>query len=443
MALNETPNRLESVFIQRDATNAYYEQINISGSDLMIYHKEDGTLTADKVSVWASKYGIGGGGSTVKVTSADTVANYLASKLVTGSGITLTVLNPGSAETLQITSTGGGVSPGGSYDISSSYASASMWALFATQSSIATSSLFASQSTFTTSSLYALQSTFTTNSLFSSQSTFSTSSIFASQSTFSTSSLYASQSTFATSSIFASQSAFATQSLFATNSLFSSRSFWAESASYASESFSSSYAGTSSHALTASTLLGSIESASFAYTASYALNAAGGESASWASSSISSSYADTASFLLGSIESASYALTASYALNGGSGPGGGGAKSIMLCAAFTPNWTGADDAEIPIPYDSDGVTPVSWSINRFNIRVKYSGSSTSSVSLEKSTGDGEFVPTTLATLYLNSQSYETYTSSLEGIASGEKIRFNVNTLGTAQYWTLTTEINTL
>lgn len=63
MALNPQPNSLESAFIQRDLTNTYYDQINISGSDLIIYHDSDGNLTADKVSIWASHYGIGSGGS--------------------------------------------------------------------------------------------------------------------------------------------------------------------------------------------------------------------------------------------------------------------------------------------------------------------------------------------------------------------------------------------
>lgn len=59
-------------------------------------------------------------------------------------------------------------------------------------------------------------------------------------------------------------------------------------------------------------------SASFAATASYALNALGNASASWASQSISSSYAITASYALNSIggqtNSASYAETASYSV---------------------------------------------------------------------------------------------------------------------------------
>ena len=54
---------LESVHIQRDATNSWYSEVNISGSDLIIYHDETGLLTADNVNIWATKYGIGSGGS--------------------------------------------------------------------------------------------------------------------------------------------------------------------------------------------------------------------------------------------------------------------------------------------------------------------------------------------------------------------------------------------
>jgi len=63
MALDDTPNKLESAWIQRNAQNQYYEQINISGSDLIIYHSSSGEIMADKISVWAAKYGIGSGGS--------------------------------------------------------------------------------------------------------------------------------------------------------------------------------------------------------------------------------------------------------------------------------------------------------------------------------------------------------------------------------------------
>lgn len=63
MALDDTPNKLESAWIQRNTENQYYEQINVSGSDLIVYHSSSGEIQADKISVWAAKYGIGSGGS--------------------------------------------------------------------------------------------------------------------------------------------------------------------------------------------------------------------------------------------------------------------------------------------------------------------------------------------------------------------------------------------
>ena len=42
----------------------------------------------------------------VKASSADTTADYLENKLTAGSGITLTKLNPGADEEIEITSTG-------------------------------------------------------------------------------------------------------------------------------------------------------------------------------------------------------------------------------------------------------------------------------------------------------------------------------------------------
>ena len=55
----EEKNRLESAFFQRDPANGSYHQVNISGSDLIIYHSSSGELTADKISDWVLKYNIG------------------------------------------------------------------------------------------------------------------------------------------------------------------------------------------------------------------------------------------------------------------------------------------------------------------------------------------------------------------------------------------------
>lgn len=118
MAFDDTPSKLQTVFIQRDETNEFYEQVNISGSDLIFYNDESGKLTADRIAVWAIKYGIGGGASAV----------------------------------------------------SSSWSSRSLWASFSTQSVYATESLHSFQSSFTTQSVFATHSSFATQSLFATES---------------------------------------------------------------------------------------------------------------------------------------------------------------------------------------------------------------------------------------------------------------------------------
>jgi hypothetical protein len=128
-----------------------------------------------------------------------------------------------------------------------------------------------------------------------------------------------------------------------------------------------------------------------------------------------------------------HALTASY-----SPPSG---RSIVLCTAYTPTITGADAAEIPIPYSPvDGVTSLLWSIKRLNFRTKTSGNVSSSISIEKSIGNGVFSPNEVGRLILPENSYESFTGSIYTINSGDKIRFNVIELGTSQNWTLTVEI---
>ena len=120
MPYDNTPNRLEAAFVQRDKTNQYYEQVNISGSNLVIYIDETGSLTADRVSVWAAKYGIGSGGSSLSSSwaSSSISASYAgtASYLIGGAGNSM----------------------------SSSWASASLQAQYATQSLYATQSISAS-----------------------------------------------------------------------------------------------------------------------------------------------------------------------------------------------------------------------------------------------------------------------------------------------------------
>lgn len=132
---------------------------------------------------------------------------------------------------------------------------------------------------------------------------------------------------------------------------------------------------------------------------------------------------------------ASYAETASYIAGGGSQT-----KIVVLCSGVTPSDTGPDVSEIPMPYSSDGVTPVTWSFKRFGFRVGASGSLSSSVTFEKSITTSSFSAITLATLTMPTFSYEIFTGSMATIHSGEKIRYNVNHLGDTEYWTLTAEM---
>lgn len=83
MAFDNSPSRLESAHVQRDKTNSYYEQVNITGSDLVIYHDETGSLTADKIGVWATKYGIGIGGVSV---SSSWASQSLSSSIIPYNG---------------------------------------------------------------------------------------------------------------------------------------------------------------------------------------------------------------------------------------------------------------------------------------------------------------------------------------------------------------------
>ena len=214
----------------------------------------------------------------------------------------------------------------------------------------------------------------------------------------------------------------------------------------------------SANALVATTIIaGSITSSLLLGTASYAL---GADTASWAVNAINggtsiatgsfypitSSHAliaDTASISIVSYITsyevsnsfASSSLTASYFAYG---------RAVVLCASYTPVVLGADTAEITVPYSPlDGISAVSWSVKRLSLRAQAVESSVggSAVTIEKSTVAGAFSATTVGTLVLPSGAYETYSGSFSKVNSGDKLRFNVNTLGASQNWTIITEIS--
>lgn len=150
MALSDTPNKLESVWIQRNQLNQFYEQINVSGSDLIVYHSSSGELQADKIPIFAAKYGLKGADEKAKVSPTDTTSGYLSSKIVQGANISITIINPGANETMSIASIGGAVCDQATLATASIVASSS---LYATNSFYATHSIFASHSVYASESL--------------------------------------------------------------------------------------------------------------------------------------------------------------------------------------------------------------------------------------------------------------------------------------------------
>lgn len=113
----------------------------------------------------------------------------------------------------------------------------------------------------------------------------------------------------------------------------------------------------------------------------------------------------------------------------------------ILCDAFTPAGTGADVGEIMVPYSTvDGTTSITWNVRRIWLRVSTAGGAPVAV-VEKSTATGVFSAATVGTLTMGSGNSEVaVTASLGTVASGNKLRFNVTTLGSATGWSIGVEM---
>ena len=158
-------------------------------------------------------------------------------------------------------------------------------------------------------------------------------------------------------------------------------------------------------------------------------------------------YFDTASGI-NAISASTIMITSSWAVSAswvGGNLAGARGKTIVLCSGFTPTQVGPDYTEVMVPYMNDGVNVVTWSIKRLNFRAGISGSYSASVTFENSTSTGSFSASAVQTLVLPANTYEVYTSSFGGslgtIYSGNKMRFNVDYIGDAEYWTITAEID--
>ena len=295
MAFDNTPNKLDAAFVQRDHSNQYYEQINISGSNLVVYLDETGSLTADKVSVWATKYGIGsGGGPSIS-------ASWASSSI--SSSYTLTA---------SFALNGGGT--GGTSD-SASWVSASVHIILAD-----TASYFITSSV--TSASYAISTSYAPNLYPQVDQVTVPSASWVSSSAFITTSQTASY--YNGSVVSASYAGTASVALNAVSTISASWASSSFSASYTPYAVTASYAYTSSVELvlqTSSSWSSASLSSSHADTASYVATASyyppdnpNAISASWVSASAHITNADTASyFITSSVTSASYAISASWA----------------------------------------------------------------------------------------------------------------------------------
>lgn len=119
-------------------------------------------------------------------------------------------------------------------------------------------------------------------------------------------------------------------------------------------------------------------------------------------------------------------------------------QNLTIRSAFTPGSSGADFAEIIIPYSTiDGTTSLTFNVRRINVRVAVAGGSPS-VRFEKSSSTGAFSASTIGTVTLGSGQYEgSITSSFSNstVQSGDKVRLNFLDLGSANYFTCTIEIS--
>lgn len=114
-------------------------------------------------------------------------------------------------------------------------------------------------------------------------------------------------------------------------------------------------------------------------------------------------------------------------------------KFLVLCSGTTPGGTGASVFEMPVPYATDG-SSLTFNVTRLFFRVGTAGGAPA-VTVEKYSGTGTFSATTVGTVTLGSGAHEaSNTASLGTVTSGDKLRYNVGTLGTAQFWTVTVEI---
>ena len=120
---------------------------------------------------------------------------------------------------------------------------------------------------------------------------------------------------------------------------------------------------------------------------------------------------------------------------------------IRFLNGYTPVQTGIDIEVATVPYEpSDGTTVLEYTITRIIFQAEIAGSTTSEVTIERALNGQEFdnpmtLGNTIVNLMLESGAYEVYsTGPFFKIYSGERLRLNINSIGTgAQQWTVQVE----
>lgn len=215
----------------------------------------------------------------------------------------------------------------------------------------------------------------------------------------------------------------------------------AQTASYGSGTFYAIAALSASYAITASNATNAIN-ATIAQTASYGSGTFFAQAALSSSYAVTSSYATIAQNVLGSITSASYALTASYALNGGSGGGGSGTifnsvaqSSVFTSFPFNATWgvtyyinpvsTASVEIDPSMRIKIDATSAVSASVSA---HITSSGPSGSWLTVNYSTNETSWTPLTSLSL-MNVGTSQSIYSPMPAGAQGQIILQLVTTNG--------------
>lgn len=115
--------------------------------------------------------------------------------------------------------------------------------------------------------------------------------------------------------------------------------------------------------------------------------------------------------------------------------------AIRFLSGYTPTATGADVEQHVLPLGTDNAS-ITWNVKSIFFRVGTAGGAPQ-ITVEKYTGTGAFSATTVGSVTLASGANEGSITSgftTSTLTSADKVRVNVNTLGTAANWEVLLEL---